>query len=78
MVNMKKVIDEVDFMAFMVHVRKIQEVEQSDMAKVLGISQASMSRLETGKSKIRLDQFIILGKYLDISIKLTFDYEFKI
>ena len=52
------------FGAIVASKRKIQEKEQSEIANVLGISQASYSRLESGKSSMSTDQIFLVAQAL--------------
>lgn len=47
--------------------RKERTIEQGDLAKLMGLSQASYSRLEGGKSSFSVDQMFQATLALDIS-----------
>lgn len=49
--------------------RQRQELPQAALADVLGISQASYSRLESGKSMWTFDQLILVSQKLDIPVE---------
>lgn len=51
--------------------RKQRCIEQACMAKEMGISQPSLSRLESGKSKISLKQFLMYCDKLEIKVTLS-------
>lgn len=47
--------------------RKAQGKEQADIATILGITQASYSRLESGKSSMTTDQIFLVSKALGMT-----------
>lgn len=47
--------------------RQLKGFEQTDVANKLGITQASYSRLESGKSVINIDQLFLIAEILDTS-----------
>lgn len=49
--------------------REKQGMEQEDAARFLGISQSSMSRIETGKSAMSLPQAMTLCDALNIKLE---------
>ena len=49
--------------------RKAQSVEQGDMALRMGLSQASYSRLESGKATFSVDQMYQAAEALGLSVK---------
>lgn len=49
--------------------REKQNMEQEDAARCLGISQSSMSRIETGKSAMSLPQAMTLCDALHIKLE---------
>lgn len=52
--------------------RKELNIEQSVMAERMGLSQASYSRLESGKSTFSIDQMFESGKALNIPVDQLF------
>lgn len=49
--------------------RKDQDIEQAEMATRMGLSQASYSRLESGKSAFSVDQMYQAAEALGISVE---------
>lgn len=52
--------------------RKEKGIEQGEIAKKVGLSQASYSRLESGKSSFSFDQLFECAKALDVSVDELF------
>ena len=48
--------------------RKELGIEQTDLSKALGLTQASYSRLESGKSTFSVDQMFICSKAMNVSV----------
>lgn len=48
--------------------RNDKDLNQSQIAKILGTSQKQYSRWETGEYQIPLDDLIILAKFYNVSI----------
>jgi len=48
--------------------REDRDLFQKDLAKLLSISQAQYSRIETGENEITLDSLIRLSKFYDVSV----------
>ncbi|WP_028834317.1 MULTISPECIES: helix-turn-helix domain-containing protein [unclassified Pseudoalteromonas] len=48
--------------------RKGLGIEQTDLSKALGLTQASYSRLESGKSTFSVDQMFICSKAMNVSV----------
>ncbi len=48
------------------NLRKVKGIEQGEMAKKMGVSQASYSRLESGKSSFSVDQLYLAAQALEI------------
>ena len=48
-------------------IRKEQGLEQADIAESLGVSQASYSRLESGKSALTVNQLFVVADKLGIA-----------
>ncbi len=46
-------------------VREIRHIKQSEMAEHLGLSQSSYAKIENGATKLSLDRFLQIAKYLD-------------
>jgi transcriptional regulator with XRE-family HTH domain len=60
---------------FVRKVRKYKRVEQGELAKRLGISQASLSRIESGGSEITFSRMMEMCVVLEVSIECEFiDY----
>lgn len=53
--------------------RKELGIEQSVLAEKMGLSQASYSRLESGKSTFSVDQMFECARALDISVEALFN-----
>lgn len=49
------------------NLRKEREMEQADMAEKMGLSQASYSRLESGKATLSIDQMYLATSILEIT-----------
>ena len=49
-------------------VRRSKEITQIELARQVGVAQASLSEWESGKTKPTLDSFIKLGKALGCSL----------
>lgn len=47
--------------------REDKDLYQKDLAKLLNISQAQYSRIETGENEITLDSLIKLAKFYNVS-----------
>lgn len=48
------------------NLRKVKGIEQGEMARKMGVSQASYSRLESGKSSFSVDQLYLAAQALEI------------
>lgn len=48
--------------------REDKDLYQKDLAKILKISQAQYSRIETGENEITLDNLIRLAKFYNVSV----------
>tara|TARA_R100000789_G_scaffold100247_1_gene109436 strand:+ start:5576 stop:5953 length:378 start_codon:yes stop_codon:yes gene_type:complete len=48
------------------NLRKVKGIEQGEMAMKMGVSQASYSRLESGKSSFSVDQLYLAAQALEI------------
>ncbi|WP_300526105.1 helix-turn-helix transcriptional regulator [Alcanivorax sp.] len=48
------------------NLRKMKGIEQGEMASKMGVSQASYSRLESGKSSFSVDQLYLAAQALEI------------
>lgn len=48
--------------------RKRKKINQSEIAKHLGISQAAYAKIESGKTNISLDKLFLISDFLDVSI----------
>lgn len=48
--------------------RKIKNLKQSDVCKVLGINQSSYSDIETGKRGITVEELYILADFLSVPV----------
>lgn len=48
------------------NLRKVKGIEQGEMARRMGVSQASYSRLESGKSSFSVDQLYLAAQALEI------------
>lgn len=49
-------------------IRKERSIKQSELAKILGVDQGTLSRFENGDRRIDSDTLLKLSKYLDLSI----------
>lgn len=58
---------------FVQRIRKGQKIEQGELAKKLGISQASLSRIETGNSEITFSRVLKTCEVLGLSIEFKID-----
>lgn len=54
--------------------REQQRAKQEEIASLLEIQQATYSKLERGKGKLELSDFLIIKKYLGISEKLYWSF----
>lgn len=58
---------------FVQRIRKSRKIEQGELAKKLGISQASLSRIEAGNSEITFSRMLEVCVILDLSIESKID-----
>ena len=49
-------------------IREDRNLKQKDLAKILKVSQAQYSRIETGENEITLDSLIRLAKFYNVSV----------
>ena len=61
--------------AFIKALRKDKNLTQEQLAEVLGVSNRTVSRWETGSNIPDLDMLIILSDYFDVEIKDLIDGE---
>lgn len=54
-------------------IRKAKGINQSYLAKELGISSMSYSRLERGESKLNVDRLLVIAKTLNVPVAAFFE-----
>lgn len=48
--------------------RELRRMSQSELGHLIGMSQVSITKIETGKQAVSLEQALVLGKILGISL----------
>lgn len=60
-------------MGFLVYARKKQRIKQSEIAECLGVTQATVSRIESLKHQPTLNQIFAIAKKLNLKIGIYFE-----